>query len=68
MMSRAFEEFYNDGVKRAEIRAEKRGIEREKKETTRNLLLMGMPHEKIAKVVNLSLERIREIEAECKND
>ena len=61
-MSRAVEKLYNDGVKFGE----KRGIEREKKETTRNLLLMGLSHEQIAKAVNLSSERIREIEAECK--
>ena len=63
-MCRAVEKLYNDGVKLGE----ERGIEREKKETTRNLLLMGLSHEQIAKALNLPLERIREIEAACKND
>ncbi len=58
-MCRAVEKLYNDGVKR--------GIERDKREVAKNLLLMGMPHEQVAKAVNLSPERIREIETECKD-
>ena len=62
-MCRAVEKLYNDGVKRGE----QRGIERDKREVAKNLLLMGMPHEQVAKAVNLSPERIREIETECKD-
>ena len=63
-MSRAFEEFYNDGVKRAEIRAEKR----RDTAVVRRMLGAGLPYEQIEQFTGLSLERIREIEAECKND
>ena len=62
-MCRAVEKLYNDGVKFGE----KRGIERDKKEVVKKMLGIGLPYEQIKQVTDLSPERIREIEAECKD-
>ena len=66
-MCRAVEKLYNDGVKRGKEDGIKIGEKRRDTAIVRNMLGMGMSHEQIALALGLPLERIREIETECKD-
>ena len=72
MMSRAVEKLYKEAYARGYvigfIYGYAIGILRSVENIAKNMLNMGYSHEQIAKALNLPLDRIREIEAACKND
>lgn len=58
-MCQELEEIYNEGVERGEQSGVQKGELKKARETTLDLLEMGMSAEQIAKAVNLSIETIQ---------
>ena len=56
----------SEGIAIGEARGEKRGEERAKLEAARNMLLENDSAEKVARCLNLSLKKVRELAEELK--